>query len=170
MKKKIATAKKVDSNTVVKKESQNLKWVDYACIYTGSLKPMNEVGIERLANEITEWARDDDQALKLSQFYLKKGIGGVTWRSWCKRFPQLQEAHDVAKELIGDRREIGALTYKYHYGVVAYTMPFYDKQWEDETVRRSALKESQSDAKSSVIVTMNPIPSSPLVPERKSDD
>jgi hypothetical protein len=170
MTKKKTTIKKVDSITIVKKESQDLKWYDYMCIYTGSLKPMNAVGIDRLADDIVDWARNDDDALKLSEFYLAKGIHGQTWYAWCKRFPRLQIAHDCAKEWIGIRREKGALKGKLSPQVVMYTMPFYDKQWEDETVRRAALKDVNSESKSSVTVLMNPIPNSDIVPERKGED
>jgi len=170
MAKKKTTPKKVEITTIVKKESRDLKWIDYMCIYTGSLKPMNAVGIDRLADDIVDWARNDVDALILSEFYLSKGIHGRTWYDWCKRFPRLQMAHDCAKQWLGIRREKGALKGKYSLPMVMYTMPFYDKQWEDETVRRAALKDVNSESKSSVTVIMNPVPNSDLVPDRKGED
>ena len=170
MKRKTQLVKRVDSNTIIQEETTKVIWFDYQCIFTGLVKPMNENGIDRLAEEIVDWARNNVDALKLSQFWLHKGISGKVWWDWCNRYPRLRQATDAAKELIGNRREIGALKHEYHYGVVAYTMPFYDAEWKDETVRRASLKEGSSESKSTVHVTMNAIPNSPLVPERPRDE
>ncbi len=170
MRRKTAVAKRVDSNTVIQEEPIKVLWFDYQCIYTGLMKPMNEAGINRLADEVTDWARNDVDAYKLSQFYLHKGISRKVWFEWCDRWPRLLQATESAKQLIGDRREIGALKHELNYGPVSFTMPFYDPEWKDETVRRASLKESNSESKSTVLVTMNPIPNSPLVPERKTDE
>ncbi len=170
MAKKKTKPEKVEINTIAQKESQPIKWYDYMCIYTGSLKPMNAVGIDRLADDIVDWARNDVDALILSEFYLAKGIHGQTWYAWCKRFPRLQLAHDCAKQLIGIRREKGALKGKYNMPMVMWSMPMYDKEWEAETIRRAALKDGDKEGKSSVTVIMNPIPNSDLVPVKKEDD
>lgn len=174
MKKKITSTKKsvkkADNSTALEEKSQNCRWIDYQCIFTGSLKPMNKTGIERLCHEITQWAFADEKALRISQFHHKMGIPGRTWRNWCEAFPELRNATDTAKEIIGERREIGALNHEYNTQVIAYTMPFYDAEWKEETVRRASLKEGSSEGKATVIVTMNPTPDSPLVPERKRDE
>ena len=170
MTKKKTALKRVDSNTVIEEKSQISRWFDYQCIFTGSLKLMNKVGIERLCHEVTNWASNDPKALKISQFYHAMGIPGRTWRNWCSIFPELKHATETAKEIIGDRREIGALNHELNTQMVAYTMPFYDAEWKDETVRRASLKEGSSEAKSSISVTMYPIPNSPLVPNRQNDE
>ena len=170
MKKKTAVAKRVDSNTVIQEEPIKYDWFDYQCIYTGLMKPMSENGINRLADEVVDWARNDVDAYKLSQFYLHKGISSKTWENWCKKFDRLNEANEAAKQLIGNRREIGALKHQLNYGPVNFTMPFYDPEWKAETERRASLKEGSGESKSTVLVTMTPIPNSPLVPERKTDE
>jgi len=170
MKKKTTVVKRVDSNTAIEVLPIKVLWFDYQCIYTGLMKPMNEAGINRLADEVTDWARNNVDALKLSQFYLHKGISRKVWFEWCDRWPRLQQATDAAKEMIGNRREIGALKHELNYGPVSFTMPFYDPEWKDESVRRAALKDVNSEAKSSISVTMYPIPNSNLVPEKKSDE
>lgn len=170
MKKKIAAPKKVDSNTIVHEEPIKVTWFDYRDIYTGAIKSMNENGINRLCDEVTDWARNDVDAFKLSQFYLHKGISRKVWLDWCNKWPRLEEATESAKELIGNRREIGAIKHELNYGPIGYTMPIYDPDWKVETERRASLKEGSSESKSTVLVTMNPIPNSPLVPERKTDE
>jgi hypothetical protein len=166
MTKKKTALKKVDINTVIEVLPIKVLWFDYQCIYTGLMKPMNEAGINRLAEEVTDWARNDVDAFKISQFYLHKGISRKVWLEWCDRYPRLQQANESAKQLIGNRREIGALKHELNYGPVSFTMPFYDADWKDESIRRAALKDVNSEAKSSISVTMYPIPNSPLVPDK----
>lgn len=170
MVKKKTTLKKAESNTVIELSPIKVTWFDYRDIYTGAIKSMNENGINRLCDEVTDWARNDVDAFKLSQFYLHKGISRKVWLDWCNKWPRLQEATESAKELIGNRREIGAIKHELNYGPIGYTMPIYDADWKEETTRRAALKDVNSEAKSSISVTMYPIPNSPLVPEKKSDE
>lgn len=171
MKIKNVKRKTPDNSALVKKESKRMKWSDYSCIYTGSLKPINEVGIERLAEEIVCWARDDEEALKVTQFIFKKGISRAQWSKWCAKNPSLLEAHNTAKEIIGNRREIGALNRKFDPGTVNYTMPFYDSEWKAGLEWRASLKEKKDDTASGPqIVVMDRIPDSPLVPARDKDE
>ncbi len=170
MAKKTTTLKKADLNTVIQEETIKYDWFDYQCIYTGLMKPMSENGINRLADEVVDWARNDVDAYKLSQFYLHKGISSKTWENWCKKYQRLNDASEAAKQLIGNRREIGALKHELNYGPVNFTMPFYDPEWKAETERRASLKEANSEARSSISVTMNAIPNSPLVPDRRDNE
>ena len=164
-------AKKLNTNTVVKESSQKLRWLDYQCILTGDMRPMNENGFERLAIEIVQWASNDDEALKITQFMFVRGINDRVWRQWCEKSPRLKEATELAKRIIGNRREVGALKNKLNTSVVAFTMPFYDDEWKDETIRRAALKEGSSgDGKDSITVVLNPIPNSEIVLQRNTKD
>ncbi len=171
MKKKIEKSRK--SSTVVDKEAKRVSFFFYRDIFTGLEAPMSDKGIERLANELVEWAQKDPDALKLSQFHFDKGISYKTWGEWRNKFPELQQAVNDAKQIIGNRRETGALKNKLNAGMVHYSMSFYDPEWKEESVRRAALKEGSSDgAKTSFTVVVDAIPESSVVPRRKkeSDD
>jgi len=153
--------------TVEQEKPREYTWFDYPDFYTGLMRPMNEKGIHRIAQELLDWVSNDVGAYKLSQFRLQRGITRVTWNDWCSKFPRFKEANDAAREIIGNRREIGAMKHDLHYGVVGFTMPFYDPEWKEETVRRAALKEGATgDGKITITVVTEPIPISPLVPER----
>jgi hypothetical protein len=168
VKKKIAkTSEPNTSNTTPTKNG----WFDYLNIFSQEMCPMNHEGIQRLATEIIEWAQNDDEALKVSQFFLKKGIGQTTWVTWCSTFPSLQEAHNNARTIIGNRREIGALKKKYDSGIVATSMAHYDKEWREAAEWRASLREKhrQESTSGPQIVIMEKIPTCDLVPERKND-
>jgi hypothetical protein len=172
MKKKIVRSDRQKVEVSIAKEVSATKhvWFDYRNMYTGLMTPMNPDGIKRISTDLVQWAKESPDAYKLSQFYLERGISKPTWDMWIGRFPELLEAHNTAKMIIGNRRELGALKGELHGSVVSYTMPFYDQEWKDETVRRAALKESNSDSRTAVVVNMLPIPNSPLVPTRDRDE
>jgi len=164
------TLKRSNDSTVEITEPKKHGWFDYRNIY-GLLAPMDEKGIGRIAEELVNWASHEDDAFKISQFYLSKGISEGTWREWVIKFDCLREAQNTAKLYIGNRREIGAIKNKLNTSVVAFTMPFYDEEWKDETIRRAALKEGSSgDGKDSITVVLNPIPNSEIVLQRNTKD
>jgi hypothetical protein len=168
---KAKVEKRLKSSTKNEKESKNVTFFFYRDIFTGLEAPMSPKGIERLATEVVEWAQKDPEALKLSQFYYSKGIARKMWYEWCHKFPELEQASNEAKYIIGDRRETGALKNKLNTGMVHYSMSFYDPEWKEESVRRAALKEGSSDgAKTNFTVVVDAIPESPVVPKRKKEE
>ena len=163
--------KRLKSSTPVDKEPKTGTFFFYRDIFTGLEAPMSIKGISRLATEVVEWAQKDPEALKLSQFYYSKGICRKVWYEWCGKFPELEQASNEAKYIIGDRRETGALKNKLNTGMVHYSMSFYDPEWKEESVRRAALKEGSSDgARASFTVVVDAIPESSVVPVRKKEE
>jgi len=146
-------------------------WFDYRNLRTGEICPMSVKRLDEIATELTTWVESDSNAYKLSQFYLTKGINRATWNEWCHKSPLLMEASNYAKEVIGNRRELGGLNNDLNPGIVSYTMGFYDQDWKEESVRRAALKEgSRSEASNSFTIVVDAIPNSSVVPERGVED
>lgn len=159
--------KRSNDSTVENNATTKHPWFDYRDMFSGDMKPMSEKGIEKVADDLVVWARTNDDAFKLSQFYLERGISINTWKDWVDKFPKLKESQEMAKCFIGNRREIGAIKNKLNTSMVAYTMPFYDNEWKEETVRRASLKgEAAGDGKESITVVLNPIPNSEVVLQR----
>jgi hypothetical protein len=170
MKKRTTPVKKGKSSTPENKLEIGYKWFDYRNMLTGLDSPMSIKGLEKMAQELVIWAKEDANALKVSQFYLDKGINTNTWAKWCNDYDFFREAHGYAKMIIGNRREAGAVNNKFNAGIVSYTMPIYDPEWKEETVRRASLKDGSNEAKTTITVLTSPIPNSYLVPERKKDE
>ena len=163
--------KRANDSTVENSEPITHPWFDYRDMFSGDMKPMNEKGILRISNDLKKWAREDPRAYKISQFFSERGISKPTWRSWALKFDSFREDIEMAKEFIGNRREIGAIRNKLNTSMVAYTMPFYDSEWKEETIRRASLKEGSSgDGKDSITVVLNPIPNSEIVLQRNAKD
>lgn len=111
--------------------------------------------LDKLASELVEWAIHDEDALSLNQFNHHHRICSEDMNRWMKDHEGLRRAHTIAKEAIGDRREIGALKNKYNTMMTCKTLSYYNTVFRDEEERRIALAklyESKTENKSGVTV------------------
>lgn len=161
----IATEKVASKTTLQHSDS---KFFDYLDAISFKQKPMSIEAIERLAVELCDWAMNNENALKISQFYVKHGIQRSDYLRWMERCPALKIAHEMGKEAIGNRREIAGLTKKFDAGLVAFSMPHYDPEWRENIEWRSSMKakEAAEQNNETKIVIMERIPDSPLVPQK----
>lgn len=113
---------------------------DYTDLFTFKRKPISYAFVERIAEELVTWAREDDEALKLSQFYLAKGVPHSTFKKLVNDHPALKIARDSAMQFIGNRREIGALKKKLDSGMISSQMAKYDKSWWTLEEKRAELR------------------------------
>jgi len=131
---------KTPNHTKLKRKSPTLVSDFYKDIYTNMTVPVTQSFLTRLAKDLVEWAFNDDNALKLTQFTRKVGMHSATFYRWANEHEVLGNALKAAKEAIGDRRETGALTGKYNYKMVIHQQHHYDKSWWDSEVKRAALR------------------------------
>lgn len=139
------------------KQMKEPEWFDYTCTYSFIQKPANEAFIQRLAEDMLEWARTTE-ALKVSEFYSMKGISKRDWGRWVVKWHFLAEAVEATKIILGNRREIGGLKRQYDSGMVRASMRFYDEDWK-------TIDEEQDNKET--IVVMEKMPNSEIVPEKK---
>jgi len=162
--------KRKTSHNSIKKDSVSKKgyvfFDDYTDLFTFKKVPISEAYIDRLATELLDWALNNDDALKMSQFYLGKGISYHSFSRWLKRSKNLEEAHNSALKLLGNRREIGAIKKKYDTSMIATMMPKYDEDWKEVIEWRSKLKEQEASNETKIVV-IEKAPNSNIVPEKK---
>jgi len=116
-------------------------WLEqYTNLYTLKKHPVTEPFIERISADLIKWAKEDKNALTLSQFYLEKGIPYSTFKGLMNRFPMLKMARDSAMEFMGNRREIGALKNKMNPNMVMSQQANYAPSWMELEVKRSDLR------------------------------
>jgi hypothetical protein len=149
VKKTISKAKKnsIESSKVAKKT-----FFDYLDTFTFKMKPISEDSLDKLAEELVRWAVNDDDALKLSQFYIKHGFYDSDFYNWCARNKNLEIAHKTAMIAIGNRREIGAIKRKYDSGTINTSMSIYDKQWKELAEWKANLNKEKEQVEQKIIV------------------
>lgn len=140
---------------------------EYMDCFTFQLKPVNQTFIDRLSLDLVTWAKHDDNALKIAQFFTSKDIPSNTYYDWVTKHPKMKLAHQQALELIGVRREIGALKKELDVSFVAGTMPIYDEKYKAMIEWKAKLKAEAHENSGTKIVVMEKFASSDLVPERK---
>lgn len=124
-------------------------WAEsYVEFYTHKRVPAPRSLIIRLAEEMVAWAKNDKNALKVSQFYLEKGIPSSTFDSFVNRYPEFKAAKNEAILLIGNRREIGAIKNKYNSSMITRVQHRYDREWltaEKELADVKAIAQAKGD-------------------------
>jgi len=108
------------------------------------MKPYCDETLTRLAGEMIDWATNDDDALVLEEFYLMRGISCSVWQKMKKRSQDIEEAHEMAKVLIGMRREKGTIKGKYSDTAVNRTQPAYSPRLREVEEWRSSLKQKET--------------------------
>lgn len=117
--------------TKKKYDKPNYRFDFYKDMRTWKETPVTDSWKHALAKDLYEWAKDDDNALKLSQFYLERGISSDDWKRWVLSNDNLKRATAAALQFIGNRREIGSIKRKYDNALIARSMPRYDSEWKE---------------------------------------
>lgn len=84
-----------------------------------------EVNIE--AKELLKYANKPD-SIVLASHYASRDYTYDDVFDWCKRNSEFSKALKIAKQIVGARREAGALNGKYSEGIVSKTMANYDPE------------------------------------------
>jgi|GEM_PF-1525129 len=171
----------IKENKITKKQNVPLKkrkreefevspWLeDYLDCFQGKYKPVTQAFLERIGQEMVIWAKTEERAYKIAPFFDNKHIGFQTYTSWAKKYPNFGAAYNLAKSIIGTRREYGSLERKLDSGTVLYNMHAYDPEWKEAREYHSSLRQIETkNQNSDVNVYMNKFPSSDRVPEKPS--
>lgn len=165
---KLQTAKKPHHSNIVRdKDAKIVVIEEYLNMKDLQKHVVTNFYLERLAQELHEWASNNSTALKISTFFKERGVSGTTLDRWRKLSPVFDEAYIDAKEIIGDRRELGIFNEGFPENFVKHSMALYDKEWKQLEEWRSKLKESGSQHETKIVVIDNY--SSDKVPSKKED-
>lgn len=109
--------------------------------------PISDRSLELLGKQLVNWALSDESALKIRPFFTQRGMGTNDVKRWRKRNKKFDAAYDLAFNVIGDRRECGALIRKLDSSMVIRTMALYDKDWKLLEIWRSEMKKKEQEEK-----------------------
>lgn len=103
----------------------------YKDILTMTDKPVPKVFIDRLCDEMLEWARNDNLANNISQFTAPRGMKRTLLNYLCSQHPQLKEAYELTLETLGARRETNALIKDWDSNYAKQMQHFYLPEWKE---------------------------------------
>jgi len=155
------------NSTAKKKPIKTVHEEYYLNMFTFKQTPISTDYLLHYALEWVNWALTDDDALTMEGFHIKKGVQSFTVSRWCQRSPELKQAHDHVMEIIGDRREKGAINRKYDSGMIRTTMPMYKAKWRELEEWRAQLSEKIASAGGLKVVELEKFADSDLVPKKE---
>jgi hypothetical protein len=132
------------------RDREKRRWTEvYPNFITGRQTAITSNFADQLAEDLVAHAMKPE-TLTVTSFYLNKGIGRSTWASWHERFPQLLAAYNFAKEIIGNRREEGAMKRSLAENFVFKSMPMYSPDWAQR--EQDLAKLSEDGAKNDKVI------------------
>lgn len=112
-----------------RKKRESYKFDTYFDAYEYKENVISDRGLDMMGKALVRWALEDEDALKLRFFFSQKGIGSGDIKRWRRRNKRFNAAYELAKTIIGDKREIGALKRKLDTALVLRTMRLYDDEY-----------------------------------------
>lgn len=109
---------------VILAKDGNGEWGEYFNWNSWRMIPYNEETCIVWAKKLLTWAKKP-ASLRINDFYNKEGIARSSFYRMMERSWQLKEAHNITKELIASRREIGAFQGKYKEATIFRSLPWY---------------------------------------------
>ncbi len=131
------------------------------------LSPRSDAELDVIAHDLLFWA-EKDTSIVFDEFVAISGMATSRLYVCAERHEKLKAAIGMAKQLIGSRREKGAVEGKYSATVVMGMMPLYNQEYRDWKKEQTKSLENLAGGERFVIVEK--MPSSPLVPEKKKDE
>jgi len=121
--------------------------------FNGLRQPVTNRYLERLAIELVEWA-NLDSSIVIQKFLAQKGITGDNFYRWSCVCPALIEARNIAKLLVGCRREEGGLRKELDGRMVTASMPMYFPEWKEFMEWKAKIKERADESNLQKVVVI----------------
>lgn len=105
--------------------------------------------IEAFGDELLDWA-EKKTSLVLASFALEKRMCPEVLSRLAHISPKFSATLDIAKRIVGTRRETGALTKKFEPKVYEKSQRMYDSDWtkcQEETLAREELIKAEAKIK-----------------------
>lgn len=166
------TTKKKDiakKQCVPKRDWDGPKWAEaYAHCFGLIYKPVTEAFINAFFEDMFKYITEDESILQIEAYYLKKGISIQTYLDWLKKFPQAKKINELCVNIVGARRELGAMKNELNAKFVSVNLYNYLPQYKEAEEWRSSLKEKETEklANALKIVEIPAFGSSDLVPKK----
>lgn len=108
--------------------------------------------LKLMSQDLLFWAKTNNEALTLDQFWNEYNIYRTYVERWKERFPWFVNVVELAKSIIGTRREVGALKKQLDSNIVVLTAPMYNKEIKKLLKWRANLKEIEKDSETRVVI------------------
>lgn len=166
------------TNTITKQKAKTcqppirtFKQEYYLDLFSFKMHPVSNDYLIKFALEWVNWVCNNEDVLTVNEYFICKGVHARTVWNWKQRCAELKEAHAFVLQVLGTRREKGALTRKYDSNMVRLTMSLYDSKWKELEEWQAQLRTKETQAINGIrVVEIERFPNSDLVPLRKIEN
>lgn len=128
-----------------KRSHGSYKYLDiYPDLWSMESRGASQEFLDRLGQDLLAWAKNSDSLL-LNDFFTERWISIHTYRRWAERDKMFSDRLEMAKLMIGSRREKGALQRKFDASVMMRSAPLYDPEWKLLEEWRAKLAKSEQE-------------------------
>ncbi len=106
----------------------------------------------RFIYTLLEWASKDD-SLEITDFALEMKMRRMTINDWTHKYPDIKEAYDQAKLMIGSRRRKGSMLKKLDGSYAYKDMHKYDPEWLEINKYHSDMKKEEEKQAHTFIIS-----------------
>jgi len=134
--------------------------LDYYCQIGNEKKwPLPQSFIQKICEELLEWAFKNPEAFHIRAFFRDRRIGKNTVAAWRAKWPEFADAYLEAKDAVGERREscaAGIGHKKFDVTVWSRTQHKYDSDshdlWRDDQAYLAKTKADNQDNERTIVV------------------
>lgn len=143
LKKPRGGTKKSFVNTPEKRSHESYRYLDiYPDILSMETRGASQEFIDRLGHDLLLWAQLKT-SLVLRDFFDERYISLGTYTRWKNKDSMFAERVELAKGIIGSRREKGALEKRFDASMVIKSMANYDVDWKAIEEWRAKLSKAE---------------------------
>lgn len=107
---------------------------------------------KRFIYTLLDWASKED-SLEIVDFAIEMKMHRRTLYKWAEQYPEIKDALDHARLMIGSRRRKGALTRKFDKDVAFKDMHCYDPEWLAINKYHSEMKKDEDKQSHTFIIS-----------------
>lgn len=135
---------------------------------TRAQRYINEQSLEEMADLICQKAHEPE-IVTILQIIIYFGVYEREYYRIVQKYKVLTEAHDYAMTVLAAKRELGAIRDGLNVNMTRYSMPMYSEKWKEVAEFYAQLSKQSQEGSQQIVVQMQPIPSSDLVPPKETE-
>ena len=147
---------KKKNESITKKEIKAKKqpgdWDEYYSFIAHQMAPANSETKKRHGIDMLIYVKENKGCVRTQEYLEHVGIGWSTWKEWCNNSPEVYKYNQMAKQILANRREKGALNRVYDPSMITKTMALYDPEWKDIEEWRAKLSEGHEQGGTKIVI------------------
>lgn len=124
-------------------------WEEYLDTGFYERRVVSDVTIEKWASQLRKWVDTPPYPLSITAFYRSLNVAKQSFYDLCNKYPVLMEAKKEAMQVIGERREHGAIMGEFNWSAVKHRLYQYMPEAGEADQYHAQIKSTEGKAEGS---------------------